>query len=63
MYVSSGTPKKGCTDFPLLSEVLHNPFVSLAGLRLAFSPFARFMAGALAAEEVIPVTRVSLEEG
>ena len=44
-----GLPKKGCTDFPLLSEVFHNPLVSLARLRLAFSPFARFMAGALAA--------------
>ena len=35
MYVSNGTPKKGCIDFPLLSEVFHNPLVSLAGLRLA----------------------------
>ena len=51
MYVSNGTPKKGCTDFPLPSEVFHNPLVSLARLRLAFSPFARFMAGALAAGE------------
>ena len=33
-----GLPKKGCTDFPLLSEVFHNPLVSLARLRLAFSP-------------------------
>ena len=38
-------------DLPPSSEVLHSPLVSLAGLKLAFSPLARSMAGALAAGE------------